>query len=56
MAAKLQAMGYEAHFYEPATGGHSAGKDHSEVAALQSLGYNFLRNGIGWDTDDLSQS
>ena len=22
MAAKLQAMGYEAYFYEPATGGH----------------------------------
>jgi prolyl oligopeptidase len=55
MAAKLQAMGYGAYFYEPATGGHSAGKDHSEVAALQSLGYNFLRNGIGWDSDDLSQ-
>jgi len=52
MAAKLQAMGYEAYFYEPATGGHSAGKDNSERAALQALSYNFLRRAIGWDTDD----
>jgi len=37
MAAKLQAMGYEAYFYEPATGGHSAGKDNSERAALRRL-------------------
>jgi prolyl oligopeptidase len=56
MAAKLQAMGYEAHFYEPATGGHSAGKDHGEVAALQALGYNFLRRAIGWDSDELPLS
>ena len=53
MTAKLQAMGYDAHFYEPATGGHSAGKDHGEMAALQSLGYNFLRQAIGWDRDNL---
>jgi hypothetical protein len=25
----LQAMGYDAHFYEPATGGHSYGQDHA---------------------------
>jgi prolyl oligopeptidase len=56
MAAKLQAMGYEAYFYEPATGGHSAGKDNSERATLQALGYNFLRRAIGWDTDDCSPS
>lgn len=56
MAAKLQAMGYEAHFYEPATGGHGAGKDHSEMAALQSLGCNFLRRAIGWDSGDLEPS
>jgi len=56
MTAKLQAMGYDAYFYEPATGGHSAGKDHREMAVLQSLGYNFLRNAIGWDRDDLSLS
>ena len=28
MAAKLQAMGYEAYFYEPAAGGHGYGKDN----------------------------
>jgi len=56
MTAKLQAMGYHAHFYEPATGGHSAGKDHGEMATLQSLGYSFLRQAIGWDRDDLSLS
>jgi len=52
MAAKLQAMGYDAYFYEPATGGHSDGKDNGERAALQALNYNFLRRAIGWDTDD----
>jgi prolyl oligopeptidase PreP (S9A serine peptidase family) len=31
MAAKLQAMGYEAHFYELATGGHSSGKNHEDI-------------------------
>jgi len=56
MAAKLQAMGYEAYFHEPATGGHSAGKDNSERAALDALGYAFLRSAIGWDTDDSSLS
>ena len=49
MAAKLQAMGYEAHFYEPATGGHSSGKDHSEQAALMALELSFLRRAIGWE-------
>jgi prolyl oligopeptidase len=48
MAAKLQAMGYVAHFYEPAAGGHSYGKDNSEMAAFISLGYTFLRRAIGW--------
>jgi prolyl oligopeptidase len=33
MAAKLQAMGYQAHFYELATGGHSYGKNHEDMAA-----------------------
>jgi prolyl oligopeptidase len=28
MAAKLQTMGYQAYFYEPATGGHALGNDH----------------------------
>jgi len=48
MAAKLQAMGYEAYFYEPAAGGHGYGKDNKETAAFVSLGYTFLRETIGW--------
>ena len=51
MAAKLQAMGYEAHFYELATGGHSYGKDHDDMAAFMSLGYAFLRRAVGWSPD-----
>jgi prolyl oligopeptidase len=47
MAAKLQAMGYEAYFYEPAAGGHGYGKDNAERAAFTALGYNFLRRAIG---------
>ncbi|MER8672072.1 prolyl oligopeptidase family serine peptidase [Mesorhizobium sp. M1156] len=30
MAAKLQALGYPAYFYEPSAGGHSYGKDNRE--------------------------
>ena len=48
MAAKLQAMGYEAWFYEPAAGGHGYGKDNRERAGFIALGYTFLRNEIGW--------
>jgi prolyl oligopeptidase len=48
MAAKLQAMGYEAYFYEPAAGGHGYGKDNKERAAFTALGYTFLREKIGW--------
>jgi prolyl oligopeptidase len=51
MAAKLHAMGYEAYFYELATGGHSYGKDHADTAAFMSLGYAFLRRAIGWNPD-----
>ena len=51
MAAKLQALGYEAHFYEPAAGGHSYGKDNKETAAFVALGYAFLREKIGWSAD-----
>jgi prolyl oligopeptidase len=51
MAAKLQAMGYEAHFYEPAAGGHGYGKDNSERAFFTALGCNFLRRAIGWDPE-----
>jgi prolyl oligopeptidase len=49
MAAKLQALGYEAHFYEPAAGGHGYGKDNAEVAGFAALGAAFLRRAIGWD-------
>jgi prolyl oligopeptidase len=48
MAAKLQAMGYRAYFYEPAAGGHGYGKDNAERATFTALGYNFLRRAIGW--------
>jgi prolyl oligopeptidase PreP (S9A serine peptidase family) len=51
MAAKLQAMGYQAYFYELATGGHSYGKDHADTAAFMSLGYAFLPRAIGWNPD-----
>jgi len=49
MAAKLQGMGYEAYFYEPAAGGHGYGKDNKERASFTALGYSFLRRAIGWD-------
>lgn len=49
MAAKLQAMGYEAWFYEPAAGGHGYGKDNKERAGFQVLGYSFLKSRIGWE-------
>lgn len=48
MAAKLQAMGHTAHFYESAAGGHGYGKDNAERAEFIALGLNFLRHGIGW--------
>ncbi len=49
MAAKLQAMGYDAPFYEPAAGGHGYGKDNAEIAAFSTLGLSFLRQAIGWE-------
>jgi prolyl oligopeptidase len=49
MTAKLQAMGYEAYFYEPAAGGHGYGKDNKERAAFTALGLTFLREKIGWN-------
>ena len=48
-AAKLQALGYPALFYEPATGGHGYGKGNAEVAQFAALGLAFLRRAIGWD-------
>jgi prolyl oligopeptidase len=41
-AAKLQAMGRDAWFYEPAAGGHGYGKDNSERAGFVALGLKFL--------------
>ncbi len=49
MTAKLQAMGYEAYFYEPAAGGHGYGKDNKERAAFSALGLTFLREKIAWN-------
>ena len=49
MAAKLQAMGCDALFYEPAAGGHGYGKDNAEVASFAALGMAFLRRAIGWE-------
>jgi prolyl oligopeptidase len=49
MAAKLQALGYEAYFHEPAAGGHGYGKDNTERAGFTALGYSFLRSRIGWE-------
>lgn len=49
MAAKLQALGYDALFYEPAAGGHGYGKDNAEVASFAALGLTFLRRAIGWE-------
>jgi prolyl oligopeptidase len=48
MAAKLQAMGYDAYFYEPAAGGHGYGTDSKQIAAFAALGYTFLREKIGF--------
>jgi prolyl oligopeptidase len=48
MAAKLQAMGYEAYFYEPAAGGHGYGKNNKERAGFTALGFAFLKDKIGW--------
>ena len=49
MAAKLVSLGYPAHYYEPAAGGHGYGKDNNERAAFIALGYRFLRESIGWE-------
>jgi prolyl oligopeptidase len=50
MAAKLQAMGYDAHFYEPAAGGHGYGKDNKERATFTALGLNFLWDKLSGDS------
>ncbi|AYG70490.1 prolyl oligopeptidase family serine peptidase [Rhizobium sp. CCGE531] len=48
MAAKLQALGCPAYFYEAEVGGHGAGADNREQAAFLALGYGFLRDAIGF--------
>ncbi|RAZ73029.1 prolyl oligopeptidase family serine peptidase [Mesorhizobium atlanticum] len=55
MAAKLQALGYPAYFYELSAGGHGHGKDNRERAAFIALGNNFLRGAIGWNADCVGQ-
>ncbi|WP_095204981.1 prolyl oligopeptidase family serine peptidase [Mesorhizobium carmichaelinearum] len=55
MAAKLQALGYPAYFYEPSAGGHGYGKDNRERAAFIALGENFLRSAIGWQAEQFQQ-
>ncbi|SFH10480.1 prolyl oligopeptidase family serine peptidase [Methylobacterium gossipiicola] len=49
MAAKLQALGYDAAFYEPAAGGHGYGNDSTQAATFMALGLGFLRRSIGWE-------
>jgi prolyl oligopeptidase len=49
MAAKLQAMGCDALFYEPPAGGHGYGKNNAEIASFAALGMTFLRRAIGWE-------
>lgn len=48
MAEKLRVLGYDPAFYEPATGGHGAGKTSAEMATFLALGLAFLRRSIGW--------
>ncbi|GLR45230.1 prolyl oligopeptidase [Mesorhizobium amorphae] len=55
MAAKLQALGYPAYFFEPGAGGHGYGKDNRERAAFIAMGKNFLRSAIGWQADRIRQ-
>nr|WP_243042256.1 prolyl oligopeptidase family serine peptidase [Dyella sedimenti] len=44
MAAKLQALGYDASFYENIEGGHGAAADNKQAAFMSALGYTYL-----WD-------
>ncbi len=49
MAAKLQSLGYDTLYHEPAAGGHGYGTDNAEIAAFSALGMAFLRRSIGWE-------
>ncbi len=44
MAAKLEALGYDASFYENIEGGHGAAADNKQAAFMSALGYTYL-----WD-------
>jgi prolyl oligopeptidase len=46
MAAKLQAMGYDALYYEQAEGGHGAGADAAQRAFFYALGFAFARQTV----------
>jgi prolyl oligopeptidase len=48
MAAKLQALGYEAYFFEPSAGGHGYGNNNFDIASFVALGLTFLSDAIGW--------
>ncbi|WP_315781287.1 prolyl oligopeptidase family serine peptidase [Bradyrhizobium sp. SZCCHNPS1003] len=51
MTAKLQAMGYDAWFYEPAAGGHGYGTDNRERAGFITLGTRFLARHVGLEME-----
>jgi len=51
MTAKLQAMGYDTYFYEPAAGGHGYGTDNRERASFLALGYRFLARHVGLEME-----
>jgi prolyl oligopeptidase len=51
MAARLQAVGADAWFYEAGSGGHNYGARTSDVAAISALGATFLRKSINWYPD-----
>ncbi len=44
MAAKMQALGYDASFYENIEGGHGAAADNKQSAFMNALSYTYL-----WD-------
>jgi prolyl oligopeptidase len=50
-AAKLQALGHDAHYYEPESGGHNYGKDHDQTARFMAMGLRFLAENINWVID-----
>ncbi|GLH80903.1 peptidase [Bradyrhizobium sp. SSBR45G] len=51
MTAKLQAMGYDTWFYEPAAGGHGYGTDNRERASFITLGTRFLARHVGLELE-----